>query len=278
MNKLICLSLLMLMAVMVRAQDNIILKSGQEVAAKVLEVSNADIKYKRTDNPDGPIYTMPARDVFLIKYANGTKDILSQQVGPRQAGPRQAEPQLNRVSGGRGPRIGVAPGPGVDGLRYRSGMFRRYYTDAQGTRLGYPEVRGMMAGQPDAQRAFQRGRQLRTAALITAIPAVALLGTGIALATDGHGGGRNRNDNDPNGNGMTNNRFNQNGERGGDRAVVGAALAGGGLVLGVAAVILNHKATVNFRRAARYRAGSEGTSLQISPARQGLGASLAVRF
>ncbi len=244
MNKLCCFFLFTLLAVAAKAQDNIILKSGQEVSAKVLEVSKVEIKYKRTDNPDGPMYTMPAGDIFMIKYANGTKDILSNQVEPRRAGPR-----------------------------YRGGMFRRYYTDAQGARLGYPEVRGMMAGQPDAQRAFQRGRQLRTAALITAIPAVALLGTGIALAVDGHGG-RDRFDNDPNGNGMTNNHF----ERGGDRAVVGAALAGGGLLLGVGAVILNHKATNNFRRAARYQAGSEGTSLQISPARQGPGASLALRF
>lgn len=296
MNKLTYVSLLMLTVIAARAQDNIILKSGQEVPAKVLEVSKADIKYKRTDNPDGPIYTMAADEVFMIKYANGTKDVLSVQPQPPMAGPRMGNPRLdgpptdqpNRALGrrqgrmrpgfdrftDRGPGMPGGAAPALVGLRYHSGLFSHYFVDGQGSRLTYGEVRSLVAGQPEAQRAFQRGRQLRTAALITAIPAVVLLGTGIALAADGHGGGRDRNDNDGNGNGTTNNRF----DRGGDRAVVGAALAGGGLILGVAAVILNHKATVSFRHAARYRAGSEGASLRISPARQGLGASLAVRF
>ena len=305
MNKKLCICLFVLMAFVARAQDNIILKNGQEVAAKVLEVSKAEIKYKRTDNPDGPIYTMTTGEVFLIKYANGTKDVLGtqsepQQVSspmgdPRMGDPRMGDPRMMPGQPNSGPayrgmgrrqgrmRPGVDrfsnPGPGMPGgplapslvgLRYHSGLFSHYFVDGQGSRLGYGEVRSIMAGQPDALRALQRGRQLRMAALVTAIPAVALIGTGIALAADGRG--RFGRDNDLNG--TTNNR----GERGGDRAVVGAALAGGGLLLGITSAVLSHKATMRFRSAAaRYRAGA-ATSLQLTPASQSLGMGLALRF
>ncbi|MBO0933060.1 hypothetical protein [Fibrella aquatilis] len=294
MNKLICLCLLMLVAVAGRAQDNIILKTGQEVSAKVLEVSKAEIKYKRADNPDGPIYTMTAGEVFLIKYANGTKDVLAEQPqapapqlmpGQPNGGPayrnmnrRQGRlrPGVDRL-GDRGPGMPGGAAPALVGLRYHSGLFSNYFVDGQGTRLGYGEARTMMAGQPDALRALQRGRQLRVAALVTAIPAVALIVTGVALAAYGQRGGRNggfgrSNDPDDFGpNGIRNDR-NDRGDR-----VVGAALAGGGLLLGITSAVLSHKATIRFRAAARYRAG-EGTSLQLTPAKQGLGVGLVMRF
>ncbi|HLP19950.1 MAG TPA: hypothetical protein VK174_06595, partial [Chitinophagales bacterium] len=47
------------------AQDNIILRTGDEINAKVQEVGLTDIKYKRTDNPNGPLYTILKRDVFM---------------------------------------------------------------------------------------------------------------------------------------------------------------------------------------------------------------------
>lgn len=59
------------------AQDNIILRTGEEIKAKVQEIGLADIKYKKTDNPTGPLYTILKSDVFMIKYENGTKDVFA---------------------------------------------------------------------------------------------------------------------------------------------------------------------------------------------------------
>jgi len=59
------------------AQDNMVLRSGEEVKAKVEEVGLAEIKYKRTDNPTGPVYTIRKADVLLINYQNGTKDVFN---------------------------------------------------------------------------------------------------------------------------------------------------------------------------------------------------------
>ncbi len=57
------------------AQDNIILRNGEEVKAKVQEVGISEIKYKKFDNLTGPLYTVLKSDVFIIKYENGSKEV-----------------------------------------------------------------------------------------------------------------------------------------------------------------------------------------------------------
>jgi hypothetical protein len=59
------------------SQDIIILKNGDEVQSKVLEVSTDIVKYKKWDNQDGPIYTSSKVEIFMIKYQNGTKDVFN---------------------------------------------------------------------------------------------------------------------------------------------------------------------------------------------------------
>lgn len=57
--------------------DNIILKNGNEIAAKITEISSDLIKYKRCDNFDGPIYSIKKDEVFMVKYQNGTKEVFN---------------------------------------------------------------------------------------------------------------------------------------------------------------------------------------------------------
>lgn len=59
------------------SQDVIILKNGDEIQSKVMEVSTDIIKYKKWDNQDGPIYSSNKLDVFMIKYQNGRKDVFN---------------------------------------------------------------------------------------------------------------------------------------------------------------------------------------------------------
>ncbi len=58
----------------VSAQDIIMKKNADEIRAKVTEVGATEIKYRKWDNLDGPVYTIPVHDVFVIKYENGTTD------------------------------------------------------------------------------------------------------------------------------------------------------------------------------------------------------------
>lgn len=77
------------------AQDIIIMRNGKEIQAKVAKINNDNIEYKKWTNQDGPIYTVPKQDVFLIKYVNGDKDIFTDedtQQKPQQSS-NSAEPK-----------------------------------------------------------------------------------------------------------------------------------------------------------------------------------------
>ena len=51
--------------------DQLVLRNGDVIEAKVKEVGVNEIRYKKCDRPDGPDYTISKRDVLSIKYSNG---------------------------------------------------------------------------------------------------------------------------------------------------------------------------------------------------------------
>jgi hypothetical protein len=62
-----------------KAQDQIFYKTGEEQLAKVLEISTTEVKFKKWDNLEGPTITITKTDVWMIKYQNGTKDLIYKQ-------------------------------------------------------------------------------------------------------------------------------------------------------------------------------------------------------
>jgi hypothetical protein len=54
-----------------QAQDILTKKSGEEILVKVVEISPELVKYKRFDNPDGPLISVQKHEVSGIKYQNG---------------------------------------------------------------------------------------------------------------------------------------------------------------------------------------------------------------
>jgi len=60
------------------SQDVITQKTGEDIQAKILEVNQTEIKYKKFDNQTGPTFTVLKSDVLMIRYENGTKDIFNQ--------------------------------------------------------------------------------------------------------------------------------------------------------------------------------------------------------
>ncbi|SMB94881.1 hypothetical protein SAMN00120144_2097 [Hymenobacter roseosalivarius DSM 11622] len=82
------LSLLMLAFAVVaaQAQDLLTKQNGEELQVKVLEITPTEVRYKRTDNPDGPLISVRRTDVFMIRYASGTKEVF----GPNQNAPQAA--------------------------------------------------------------------------------------------------------------------------------------------------------------------------------------------
>jgi hypothetical protein len=68
----------------VSAQDMIVLKDGNMIEAKVMEISPSEIRYKRFDHLDGPTIVIPTANVLSIRYENGTYEIINAGTMPQQ--------------------------------------------------------------------------------------------------------------------------------------------------------------------------------------------------
>lgn len=75
MKKTLFLIFSLLLGILVNAQDIILKKDGNEIKAKVLEITDQFIKYKDFDFQEGPMRNIKIVDVFMIKYKNGQKEI-----------------------------------------------------------------------------------------------------------------------------------------------------------------------------------------------------------
>jgi hypothetical protein len=56
--------------------DNLILKNGDEISVKIIEITPELIKYKKCDKENGPLISVLKEDVFMIKYNDGTKELI----------------------------------------------------------------------------------------------------------------------------------------------------------------------------------------------------------
>lgn len=72
------------------AQDIIYKKNGDEINAKVVEISPELIKYKPTERPNGPIYSIYKSEVLLIIYKDGSKDIFKDPVKTKKPKAKKA--------------------------------------------------------------------------------------------------------------------------------------------------------------------------------------------
>jgi transcriptional regulator of met regulon len=71
--------------------DLLIMKSGIEIDAKVLEVGTDEIRYKKCDNINGPTFTKNNKEIFMIKYANGSKSLFNEDKLDKEDNSEKAE-------------------------------------------------------------------------------------------------------------------------------------------------------------------------------------------
>jgi len=72
------LTFIMLFGFNAIAQDVIIFKNGDEIKSIVQEIGQDYIKYKKFDNQTGPVYNLPVSEIFMIKFANGSKEVFNE--------------------------------------------------------------------------------------------------------------------------------------------------------------------------------------------------------
>lgn len=83
--------------------DIIKLKNGDEIVAKVLEVSQTTIKYKKCNNLDGPLMVESIDNIFMIKYVNGSKDVFNKPAkqivnSPKKEDAQTGEKKYNKAA------------------------------------------------------------------------------------------------------------------------------------------------------------------------------------
>ena len=61
------------------AQDIILKKDASEIKAKVLEITDQQIKYKEFDFQDGPTRNINISEVFMITYENGKREVFNKR-------------------------------------------------------------------------------------------------------------------------------------------------------------------------------------------------------
>jgi hypothetical protein len=57
-----------------RGCDTIVLKNGDIVQARVAEIGQREIRYRKCEDAEGPVIVIGISEVFMIKYPNGTRD------------------------------------------------------------------------------------------------------------------------------------------------------------------------------------------------------------
>ena len=63
----------------IKAQDTLSTRYGENILVKVIEVGTTEVKYKKLDNLNGPDFTILKSDLLMIKYENGTSEMFSKE-------------------------------------------------------------------------------------------------------------------------------------------------------------------------------------------------------
>jgi len=157
---LLILSLFLFIPFELFAQDVIILKNGDEIQSVVSEIGLDAIKYKRFDNPEGPVYTLEKSKIFMIKYANGTKDVFGSQEAPVVQVP---EPKINLSNEAKLPQP----------LTYKRGIRLNDQV------LSDQDIRSLFASYPEPLKYYEAGQ---TFSLFGEISSWSVLAAGIFTA------------------------------------------------------------------------------------------------
>jgi hypothetical protein len=127
------------------SQDIIVLKNTDEIKALVQEIGLIDVKYKRYENPEGPSYTILKSEIFVIKYANGEKDVFNDA-------PAAVATEKQQEKG---------PNTSVEYLKLQSAMFKSVTAvDTKGKKYNNAELLELLSDTPDALSHYKDGQQL----------------------------------------------------------------------------------------------------------------------
>ena len=126
----------------VYGQDTLTMVNGDLIKSKVIEITQTEIKYKKFENMNGPIFNILKSEVLLIRYENGTKEYLN--VIKKES---KTENRLEISSG--------------------------YYQGT--TKLSITEFKNIIKTNPKAYHEYKKGFMTKIIGLVVAFPSMGIL-------------------------------------------------------------------------------------------------------
>jgi hypothetical protein len=80
MKRLLLFVPVLFSTLLTKAQDTLIKRNGDTLAIRLTEINPDNLKYKRFDYQDGPLFTIQKEEVKLIIYQNGKKELFDNYV------------------------------------------------------------------------------------------------------------------------------------------------------------------------------------------------------
>jgi hypothetical protein len=80
MEKYLLILFSFLLAQVAMAQDVIVKINGDELKARVREITTTDILYLSADTTDTLSYKLAKTEVFMVRFANGTKEVFTENL------------------------------------------------------------------------------------------------------------------------------------------------------------------------------------------------------
>ncbi|MCL2412010.1 MAG: hypothetical protein FWC97_10255 [Treponema sp.] len=122
-QKLIGLIVFLLIGISaVAAQDLIILRDGNVIEARVTEISPTEIRYRRFDFLDGPIFVVPVANVLSIRFEDGTTQTFNQPA-PVHTALAQQSTQTERQIAWANRKTAIDPDRFIFGISFNGGGF-----------------------------------------------------------------------------------------------------------------------------------------------------------
>ena len=87
MKRILLFSLIFFFHNFIFSQDTILKRNGEKLIVKILEVNTDNIRYKRLDYLEGPLFMLSKQEIDFIVYGNGSKESFENYAPP--APPKQ---------------------------------------------------------------------------------------------------------------------------------------------------------------------------------------------
>jgi|GEM_PF-3834280 len=176
MKKLFALLFIAVLCESADAQDLIIKHNGDTIRAKITEISDDVVRYKKQNNLNGPTFVTSKSEINKLVYANGTQEVMAAPV-PVPA-PKSTEPNIDYKNDGQAKQEQKAAEPEFSPIVIES--YGYYY---KGRRMNDSRFAALYKSYNDQTliTEFAKAKNLHTTSIITGAIGIPCAVSGVVL-------------------------------------------------------------------------------------------------